>query len=56
MPMQVYVANTEAKNCRSLLIQSLGLEPDSSMGHCIQQVCLRLQLQAPGAGFHIEAC
>ena len=56
VPMQVYVANTEAKNGRSLLIQSLGLEPDSSMGHCIQQVCLRLHLQTPGVGCHIEAC
>ena len=56
MPIQVYVANAEARNCRSLLIHSLGLEPDSSMGHCIQQMCLRLKLQCPGAEIHIEAC
>ena len=35
----------EAKNCRRVLVEALGLDPKSSMDQCMQQVMLRMQSQ-----------
>ena len=45
--LQMYVANAEAANCRRVLVDALGLDLRSSMGHCMQQVVLRMQAQEP---------
>lgn len=46
----MYVASAEAANCRRVLVEAIGLDDRSSMGHCMQQVMLRMQLQEGSEG------
>lgn len=35
----------EAKNCQRVLVEALGVDAESSISHCMQQVMLRMQSQ-----------
>ena len=48
--LQVYVASAEAASCRRILVDALGLDDRSSMGHCMQQVVLRIRMQSQEGG------